>query len=144
MDFNNACKILELQSHIFTHTELKKAYYRLALQHHPDKHVINNGSADKFREIQQAYEFLRNNSNDNSTDNEQCVDYTFNSLLNNFINLMTGITFDTSTLKTSINNSYHTISLKAFAGLDKDTAMKVFDYIEQYSTVIGINDDITI
>ena len=57
---------------------------------------------------------------------------------------MTCITFDTSTLKTSINNSYHTISLKAFAGLDKDTAMKVFDYIEQYSTVIGINDDIIV
>ena len=163
MDFNKACKILELKTSTFSHTELKKSYYRLALQHHPDKQLINNGCVDKFREVQQSYNFLCEylNANDlynvsdayNVSDTYNVsgaynvsdaynLDFSFNSLLNKFINLTTGINFDISTLKTSINTSYKTISLKAFEGLDKDTALKVFEYIEQYSTVLGIDNEI--
>lgn len=143
MDFNKACKMLELKTHIFTQTELKKSYYRLALLHHPDKQNINHGSVDKFREVQQAYNFLCEYlNNNNNVINVNNFDFSINSLLNKFINLTTGINFDISTLKTTINSSCKTFSLKAFEGLDKDTAFKVFEYIEQYSMVLGIDNDI--
>jgi molecular chaperone DnaJ len=39
-------------------TEIKKAYRRLAVQHHPDKNQGDKASEDKFKEISEAYEVL--------------------------------------------------------------------------------------
>lgn len=145
MDFNEARKILELKTETLSHTELKKAYYRLALQHHPDKQLLNNGSVDRFREVQQAYKILCEYLNTKEIIKEEIIndsDFTFNSLLNQFIKLNTGINFDTSTLKSTIYTTYHTIYVKAFQGLDKDKALKVLEYIEQFSVVLGINDEV--
>ncbi|HSQ77959.1 MAG TPA: DnaJ domain-containing protein, partial [Nitrospirota bacterium] len=38
--------------------ELKRAYRRLAHQHHPDKNPGDKASEDKFKEINEAYEVL--------------------------------------------------------------------------------------
>src|SRR5258706_14407041 len=39
--------------------EIKKAFRRLAVQHHPDK---EGGSEEKFKEINEAYEVLKDTS----------------------------------------------------------------------------------
>ena len=38
--------------------DIKKAYRRLALKHHPDKNVNDPRAAEKFVEIAKAYEVL--------------------------------------------------------------------------------------
>lgn len=41
-----------------TQEEIKKAYRKLALQHHPDKNLGNQDADSKFKEIAQAYDTL--------------------------------------------------------------------------------------
>lgn len=42
--------------HTATTLEIKKAYRKLALVHHPDKNQGNEVSAERFKEITAAYE----------------------------------------------------------------------------------------
>ncbi|QEA38548.1 molecular chaperone DnaJ [Pistricoccus aurantiacus] len=41
--------------------EIKKAYRRLAQKYHPDRNAGDNSSAEKFREVSEAYEVLADN-----------------------------------------------------------------------------------
>lgn len=43
-----------------TPDEIKKAYRRLAMQHHPDRNPGDQSAIDKFRQITEAYEILSN------------------------------------------------------------------------------------
>lgn len=58
MDFKNYYEILGINSNA-TATDIKKAYRKLALIHHPDKNQGDKKSEEKFKEIVEAYEVLK-------------------------------------------------------------------------------------
>lgn len=56
-----------------TEQEIKQAYRRLVMQHHPDR----GGSAQKFQEIQEAYSALRSRDSSQSSDDGESVQDIF-------------------------------------------------------------------
>jgi hypothetical protein len=62
LNIQTACEILEINYNeisSFTMERLKKQYYKLALQNHPDKHNNSVQSTVRFQEINSAYNYLQ-------------------------------------------------------------------------------------
>ena len=66
--------------------EIKRAYHKLALQHHPDKN--NNGDAESFKKIQESYETLsdpqRRKNYDNPPNPNVNVNFGFDQFFGHF------------------------------------------------------------
>ena len=52
-----------------TLADVKKAYRKLARQHHPDRNNADPGAIDRFRRITEAYEYLSAHLKDNAHGN---------------------------------------------------------------------------
>lgn len=153
MDFKHAIKILELSSP-FSLNELKKNYYRLSLKWHPDKNKDVEATT-QFQDIQNAYEYLNeyikiksetdNQSNlDSDEDKNHNDNKDFFSLFGTFMKTISGNTINKPMLKHIIKNitdNCGKISIKIFEGLDKDTSIKLYDYLHQYSDILHINNE---
>jgi hypothetical protein len=60
MDIQRAYQLLQLENiHSVSLTEVKKQYYRLALENHPDKNGNTEESTLRFQEINEAYEVIK-------------------------------------------------------------------------------------
>ena len=140
MNFNKACSILQINS-TFSELDLKKAYRILALKHHPDKNPNNQKeSEEKFREIQESYEYLNNYLQYNKDNKNINLDY--NSIFSDFLS-----SFFTNG-SPEVNNIVHTIlkdgqhaSIKLFETLDKDKAIKIFEFISTYQHILYVSKE---
>ena len=62
MTYDKALKVLGLSSG-YSEEELKKAYRKLAMKYHPDHNPGNKEAEEKFKELQEAHDYLKNNKN---------------------------------------------------------------------------------
>lgn len=69
MDTTTYYEVLEIDS-TAAHIDVKKAYRRLALQHHPDRNKGSAESTEKFKRISEAYEVLSDTEKRNGYDRE--------------------------------------------------------------------------
>lgn len=156
MDFKTALNILELKP-LFSVTELKKNYYKMALKWHPDK----NNSPDantKFLEISQAHELLSLYLNLETEDNaateissnseSESRGDSFTNLFNNFLSVLL-VSNDKINKEQLVNfittltkNCLDKLSNKIFEGIDKSTCLKLFIFIEKYADILNINKTI--
>ena len=143
MNYQKASDILELNPG-FSLQELKKNYYKKALQFHPDKNP-NATQSEHFKEINEAYSYLKDSISVSTINDDYRNDsiFDYNNILDNFIKLFSNIDDKTSvSIIKNIVSNYHKISLKTFEQLDKKTAMKLFDWVEKYSQLFYISEDV--
>ena len=129
---------------------LKKKYHKLALQNHPDKNGNTPESNEKFRMINEAYDFLKNeikylnhDTFDNKNDDTSTVPLYF-EILQIFMRSMMESKYNDiiSQLVNDIVMGCQKISLKLFDNLDKDMSVGVYVFLSKYRSVLHLDEDI--
>lgn len=161
MDYFNAFKILEIDiskidTKDITLHKLKKQYHKLALQYHPDKNGNTNESTEKFKQIQEAYYYLKNelqfldldldseNINENDSNKNQQPTPLYIDILHLFMKSILQGKYDTiiSNIIPEIVSGCKNISLKLFEDLDKDTCMNIYNFLSKNRSILHLNDSI--
>ena len=169
MDYYNAFKILEIDiskintKDITLHT-LKKQYHKLALKYHPDKNGNTVESNEKFKQIQEAYYYLKkelqfldldleNDNNDNNDkNNDQYEEKTaknqtmpvYMDILHLFMKGILEGKYDEiiSKIIQEIVSGCKKISFTLFEDLDKETCMNIYNFLSKYRSILHLNDSI--
>jgi DnaJ-class molecular chaperone len=161
MDIKRAIEVLNLKSN-YTLEELKKSYRLHAMKHHPDKNNNTEESCEKFKEINNAYQYLYNLSvshlshpshpshndpgDEYSTGAESYMSifriFTQSLLQKMYTNISqenAKVTID-MIIKIIVEDC-HELSLKMFEDMDKETAYTIYEIIHKYHAVFHISNE---
>ena len=159
MDYKKAFEILEIDTNNTNYTNItieliKKKYHKLALQNHPDKNGNTPESNEKFRQINEAYNYLKreikiiqNNcseSDDENYENDHKSSSVYFDILKQFIKgLLDGKYTDVFiNIVQDIVSGYKKISLKLFDNLDRENAINVYLFLSKYKNILHLSDSI--
>ena len=155
MNYKEAFDILEIDSSEVKYSDitlklLKKKYHKLALQHHPDKNDNTDESTEKFKQINEAYTFLKSEIkylNPSDVIEENDTNKSWDNILQLF---MTGIfdgKYNEIILKIikdvilGFSDIKKNISLKLFQDLDKETSMNVYTFLSNYRSILHLSQE---
>jgi DnaJ-class molecular chaperone len=157
MDYKKAFEILEIDTINTNYNDItieliKKKYHKLALQNHPDKNGNTPESNEKFKEINEAYNYLKReiknidpNNDDLKNDdlkNEDQSSSVYFDILKLFIKgLLDGKYNDIFiNIVQDIVSGYKKISLKLFDDLDRENAINVYLFLSKYKSILHLSD----
>ena len=144
MDLQKACDILGITKENFTVKSVKKAYYQKALETHPDK-CKGFKSSPSFNEVQEAYNLLSNCNKDDFQEIESQNNNDYSSILSSFISSTIGIDVKADQIAqtlVSIKAGYEDATIKMFSEMNRHNAVKLYNYLEQYSSIFGFDGEI--
>jgi DnaJ-class molecular chaperone len=161
MDYKKAFEILEIDTNNTNYTNItieliKKKYHKLALQNHPDKNGNTPESNEKFRQINEAYNYLKreikiiqnncsesDDENDNLKNEDQSSSVYFDILKQFIKGLLDGKYTDVFiNIVQDIVSGYKKISLKLFDNLDRENAINVYLFLSKYKNILHLSDTI--
>jgi DnaJ-class molecular chaperone len=161
MDIKRAVEVLNLKSN-YTLEELKKSYRLHAMKHHPDKNNNTEESCEKFKEINNAYQYLYNlsvslgshpshPSHNDSGDEDSTGAESYMSIFRIFTQsllqkMYTNISQENAKVTIDviikiIVEDCHELSLKMFEDMDKETAYTIYEIIHKYHAVFHISNE---
>lgn len=154
MDFKKATDILEIKTHDISYTDLtleylKKQYHKLALLNHPDKNGNTDESNENFKQINEAYHYLKreikNTSQyDENDENENENTSVYFDVLNFFMKSVMEGKYNEfiSKIVNDIVFTSKKITLKLFEDLDKDSALNVYTFLSKHRFILHLPENI--
>ena len=128
INYEKACKILNIEHSIELNKQiLKKHYFDLCLEHHPDKNASPQ-SHERFIEIKKAYEFLKNENNWSYSKKEEKEISLFESIMEQ--------------LYVVVSNNYLNVSMKIFDLLSQENSIEAFQLLEKYGSLFHLSPSI--
>ena len=158
MNYKNAFEILEINFVITKYEDLtleylKKQYRKLALKNHPDKNGNTHESNEKFKQINEAYNYLKreiSNLNYDDVEHETFSEEEFSSsslysdILKGFMKTVFEGKYNELLTKivNDIISSGKRISVKIFDDLDKDTTFNIYTFLSNNRYVLHLSEEI--
>jgi hypothetical protein len=132
------------ENETITADELKRKYRRLALQFHPDKNGNSVESAEHFKLIHDAYEYLQMHIGSQTQDetpeaSEASDDYM--TMLQRFIESIIQSPNMSEIIKEIVMNGCKKVSTRLFENMSKDTSMEMLSFISKYRNILHIDQD---
>jgi len=150
MNYKEALIILEIEENInkIELEYLNKKYRKLALKNHPDKNGNTIESNEKFKEINEAYQYLKKEINEINNDDilEENLDESssiYLNILKNFIKSVFDCKYDEiiSKIINDILFGEKKITFKIFDKLDKETILHIYHFLSKYKSILHLNDE---
>lgn len=158
MNYKEAFNVLEIDLSEVCYNDisinyLKKQYRKLALKNHPDKNGNTLESNEKFKQINEAYNYLKkeiktdtnnysdSDINENDSDNTSSLYF---DILKEFMKTVFEGKYN-EILTKIVNDIMITgkkISIKLFDDLDKDTTLNIYNFLSNNRYTLHLNEDI--
>ena len=135
MNIKTACEILDIDLTNISLESLKKQYRKLALKNHPDKNGNTLESNERFKQINEAYHFLKREINDvedfEELDAESYSSSLYYDILKGFIKTFFEGMYTETMIKivNDIMTAGKKISLQLFDELDKDSVLNIYTFL---------------
>jgi len=143
MNYREACEVLgicEKNTNDTILNEGKKAYYKMALKHHPDK----GGDPEKFKQINAAWNVINQHHHIRGGDKIE-HDIKYSDLIKKMVNWMSPGTFDNLFIDTSILSILKNVEGMTFIMLEQmnlKKALKAYELLKKYQLVFGIETSV--
>ena len=131
---------------------LKRKYHKLALENHPDKNGNTIESNEKFKIINEAYNYLKSelmylkpeDFDNNKYEEEQTSTSVYLDILQIFMKSMMECKYN-EIISNIVNDIVFTgkkLSFKLFEDLDKDTVLNIYIFLSKYRLVLHLTEEI--
>ncbi len=148
MNYENAFEALELdinsKSNINKET-IKKQYRKLALKYHPDKNGNTEESNERFKKINEAYNYLNNLYINDDNDDVEKTTYSQSSLYADILKQFIQSSFEKEVLSkivSKIIGAGKKISTELFNELDKETALNIYSFLSNNRSTLHLSQEI--